>query len=74
MPASVSKQVRYGFASLVLALTLYAGLEALAASALPDTLSTCGTQENPCALAPLTVTAERAAPAAAVRAAHRLTL
>lgn len=82
MTATVSHKVRYTFASLVLALTLYAGIEALAAAALPDTLSACGTQDNPCALAPLTVSADRAAPVpevvtlrdAAGKAVNRLSL
>ncbi|HEX5726810.1 MAG TPA: hypothetical protein VFX98_15145 [Longimicrobiaceae bacterium] len=60
MPVSFSRQLSWGVASLALALTLYAGLDALAAAALPDTLSACGTEESPCALAPLTVQADRA--------------
>ena len=60
MTKTVTTSVRIVFASFALALLVYAGLDAaLTGAAGRGTigLSSCGDAANPCALAPLTVTA-----------------
>jgi len=63
MPKTITGTVRILFASFALTLLAYAGLDAaLTNAAMADTvgLSSCGDAANPCALAPLTVTAPAA--------------
>ncbi|HEX8694087.1 MAG TPA: hypothetical protein VF746_16825 [Longimicrobium sp.] len=60
MPKNLTTSVRILFASFVLTLLAYAGLDtALTRSYAEAGLSTCGDAANPCQLAPLTVTAPR---------------
>lgn len=61
MNTNVANRVRATFALLLLGLTMYAGADALARNALAQRvgLSTCGQADNPCELAPLTVTSAR---------------
>ena len=57
MNKSIANTVRAAFALFLLGLGLYAGVDSLVASELASRgLSSCGSAENPCALAPLTVT------------------
>lgn len=63
MTPTVARNVRIAFASFSLALTVFAGVESLTRTATADAATACGTAEHPCSLAPLTVTAEPAAPA-----------
>jgi hypothetical protein len=57
MTKSIANTVRAAFALFLLGLSLYAGVDSLAARELASRgLSTCGSAENPCTLAPLTVT------------------
>jgi len=60
MNKSIAMYVRGAFALFLLGLGMYAGAESLVAHELASRgLSTCGIVENPCELAPLTVTASR---------------
>ena len=60
MNKSITIYVRATFALFLLGLGMYAGAESLVAHELANRgLSTCGVVENPCELAPLTVTASR---------------
>lgn len=60
MNKTVTLYVRGAFALFLLGLGMYAGAESLVAAELASRgLTTCGTADNPCELAPLTVTAER---------------
>ena len=60
MNKTVTLYVRGAFALLLLGLGLYAGAESLVAKELASRgLTSCGSADNPCALAPLTVTAAR---------------
>ena len=61
MNSTVATKVRATFALLLLGLTMYSGADALAKHALAQRvgLSTCGQADNPCELAPLTVTSYR---------------
>jgi hypothetical protein len=62
MNNSITHYVRGAFALFLLGLSMYAGAERLVAHELAGRgLTLCGTAENPCELAPLTVTAERTA-------------
>jgi hypothetical protein len=61
MTKSIANTVRAAFALFLLGLSLYAGVDSLAARELASRgLSSCGTAENPCSLAPLTVTVAKA--------------
>jgi len=58
MNKSIANTVRAAFALFLLGLGMYASIDTLVAKELASRgLSTCGDAENPCALAPLTVTA-----------------
>lgn len=60
MPKTITGTVRILFASFALTLLAYAGLDAALTSAYGAAtvgLTSCGDAANPCALAPLTVTA-----------------
>jgi hypothetical protein len=60
MSNSISMYVRGAFALFLLGLGMYAGAESLVAHELASRgLATCGAAENPCELAPLTVTVPR---------------
>ena len=60
MSKSISMYVRGTFALFLLGLGMYAGAESLVAHELAGRgLATCGAAENPCELAPLTVTVVR---------------
>jgi hypothetical protein len=60
MSKTLTMYVRSAFALLLLGLGMYAGAESLVAHELASRgLTSCGAAVNPCALAPLTVTAER---------------
>ena len=60
MNKTVTQYVRGAFALFLLGLGMYAGAESLVATELAGRgLTSCGSAENPCALAPLTVTIER---------------
>jgi hypothetical protein len=62
MTKSLTFYVRGTFALLLLGLAMYAGAESLVAHELASRgLSSCGAEDNPCELAPLTVTAHRPA-------------
>lgn len=57
---SITFYVRSAFALLLLGLGMYAGAESLVAHELASRgLPSCGAVENPCELAPLTVTVPR---------------
>ena len=61
MNKSIANTVRAVFALFLLGLGMYASIDSLVAKELASRgLSTCGNAENPCALAPLTVTADAA--------------
>lgn len=58
MTKSIANTVRAAFALFLLGLGMYASIDSLVARELASRgLSTCGDVANPCALAPLTVTA-----------------
>ena len=58
MTKTLTFYVRSSFALLLLGLAMYAGTESLVAHELANRgLSSCGAENNPCKLAPLTVTA-----------------
>jgi hypothetical protein len=60
MKKTVTLYVRGAFALFLLGLGMYAGAERLVADELASRgLTSCGSADNPCALAPLTVTVER---------------
>jgi len=60
MNKSTAMYVRGAFALFLLGLGMYASAESLVAHEMASRgLSTCGVVENPCELAPLTVTASR---------------
>ena len=60
MTKTLTFYVRSAFALLLLGLAMYAGAESLVAHELASRgLTTCGTAEQPCELAPLTVTVPR---------------
>lgn len=60
MNKTITLYVRSTFALFLLGLGMYAGAESLVAKELASRgLTTCGAADNPCELAPLTVTAER---------------
>ena len=60
MSKSITFYVRSAFALLLLGLGMYVGAESLVARELASRgLPSCGSIENPCELAPLTVTAPR---------------
>ena len=62
MTKTLTIYVRSAFALLLLGLAMYAGAESLVAHELASRgLSSCGAEDNPCELAPLTVTAHRPA-------------
>lgn len=64
MTKSIANTVRAAFALFLLGLGLYASVDSLAARELAGRgLSSCGTADNPCTLAPLTVTVTVAKPA-----------
>lgn len=60
MNIRITTCVRGAFALFLLGLGLYAGLDSLAENALANRgLSSCGSGDKPCALAPLHVTTQR---------------
>jgi len=60
MSKTITFYVRSAFALLLLGLGMYVGAESLVARELASRgLPSCGAIENPCVLAPLTVTAPR---------------
>jgi len=62
MTKTLTFYVRSAFALLLLGLAMYAGAESLVAHELASRgLPSCGAEDNPCELAPLTVTAQRQA-------------
>lgn len=73
MTKSILRSVRFAFVTLLLGLTTYTVIESTlggrqaGAQAAAEGLSTCGTEEQPCALEAVAVVAE-AAPAASVPA------
>jgi hypothetical protein len=61
MNKSIANHVRAAFALFLLGVGLYAGIDTLVAHQLSNRgLSSCGSAENPCALAPLQVKAVKA--------------
>ena len=78
MTNGILRSVRFAFVTLLLGLTLFTvaesalGLNRAGALAAAEGLSTCVTQEQPCALDPVAVVVEPAAaePAAVMVAAH----
>ena len=57
MTKSIANTVRAAFALFLLGLGMYASIDSLVAKELASRgLSSCGSAENPCSLAPLTVT------------------
>ena len=72
MSKTIIFYVRSTFALLLLGLGMYAGAESLVAHELAGRgLATCGAAENPCELAPLTVTATRTGRMVATTAADQ---
>lgn len=62
MNKSIASTVRAVFALFMLGVGMYAGIDSLVAAELNNRgLSSCGSAENPCALAPLKVTTTRPA-------------
>ena len=62
MTKSIANTVRAAFALFLLGLGLYASVDSLAARELAGRgLSSCGSADNPCTLAPLTVTVAKPA-------------
>src|SRR5687767_8700058 len=72
MTKSIALYVRGAFALFLLGLGMYAGAESLVASELASRgLDACGAADNPCQLAPLTVTVPRSgSPVVAAEAAE----
>ena len=75
MTKTIANTVRAAFALFLLALGLYASIDTLVAGELASRgLSTCGSAEHPCALAPLTVTADAVGRMVSTTAANAATM
>lgn len=75
MNKNIATTVRSAFALFLLGVGLYAGIDSLVSQELASRgLSSCGSAENPCALAPLQVTVDGRSELASHKAASPLAI